>query len=153
MCCPYSWVLMNAQMFVVTMKLYRCSPPPPKSKLYPPTADVLPSVTDTNLFPFSFCDLGIILSVLMSSCPLDRQMRCAVIFGFKPPSENPSFLSHHQFFPEDCCTNTWSTCCRGESDRDFKYGVNEDDWHCQATANTDMLIPYILAGESWAYLL
>lgn len=34
----------------------------------------------------------------MPSCPLVRLMRCAVIFGLKPPSESASFLNHHQLF-------------------------------------------------------
>lgn len=54
-------------------------------------------VTFANLFPpFSFL---ILLSALMPSCPLVRLMRCAVIFGLKPPSESASFLNHHQLFP------------------------------------------------------
>lgn len=45
--------------------------------------------------PFFFL---ILLSALMPSCPLVRLMRCAVIFGLKPPSESASFLNHHQLF-------------------------------------------------------
>lgn len=51
-------------------------------------------------------------------------MRCAVIFGLRPPSESTTFYLL-SIFPEDCCPHTWCTCCREDS-RDCMGGIKED---------------------------